>query len=428
MPDPKKDEGKAEDTIVIDAPTEETPEEVVTVKDAEKAELDPREIEAGKTLGVFVEDGKKGHSTQEPDKNKEDDEAKKNGHRDEKPPEKKPDPKAQGKRRDAAPWEKDVSLEEREQVDQFSPNEKALYWNQKKEKYRRQQAEAERDQLRAQVKYFQGKSEALEKVKTEIPPTKKEEGETDDDFLDEYGERSNDLGKPKDGKDKDKPLTEADLERREKEKEEKARKEHQAIEARRQEAIKVLDQQEAEFREDNSDFGEVYDNFTMDIVNADAKKLNELFPRKHEREGVKKMIVDWLMRLREPEKFTGEESAAALAYEIGKLHPKFSDGHSTEGGDADDDQDAGGEEDGDSTDESGEQGSEGSDDDEKPSLEKRLAGQRRPSSAPLNGGSNRRPKSVRDLTVEDLAMMSVDQIRALKKKHPNEVERILREG
>lgn len=383
-----KDQGS--EMVMVEEPVEAEAEPIVTVEDAQAAELDPREIEAGKKAGVLTEPpapeaDPKPEAEAEP----------------------APEPPKKKREYEPAPWEKDMTDEERANFEKFSPNEKALYRDRKKERYKRQEAQDERDQMRAQLAFYKGKAETLEKMQ-QAPPSPKD-GATEPE-LDEFGDPVDPNHRNGEG---DKPLTLSDLERIEKEKQERERKAQEESFSRRDALIKTLDEQEREFKQEKPDFENVFENFTKDIIHANVQKLEQLFPKRVEREGVKMMVADWLRRLREPEKYSGEQSAAAVAYEIGQLHPKFSDADPDAAGGEDDDD--------------GEQGH-GAPNRNKADLEKRLGHHSRPSSAPLSGGANRRPKSVNDLTVEDLAFMSTDQIRALKSKHPNAVERILREG
>lgn len=387
-----KDEGKngSEATILVEEESRPVGEPQLTLAEAKEEGLDPIEIEQAKKHGLVVDDKKKKEGEEKDAENADKTEAKK-------PPEKKVEKKAEPR-----PW--DLSKEERTEMEGRTPNEIALYVKSKKDKIKRQEAEAESAQLKAQVNFWKGKAEGLDKaisVKNEPPPADKKE---DDNFLDEYGD---DPGKTKD---KTKPLTEADLDAREKAKEEKAKKEAEALDVRRRDVMQKLDAQEKTFKEDNPDYSEVYDKFTVGVLNADEAKLKEMFPKPHEREGVKTMIAKMLQRVTEPDKFTGDESATALAYEIGKLHPEY--GQSASAGE-------------DEKDDTGEQGDEEPDDENENILEKRLDKQGRPSSAPLSGGSNRRPISVKDLTGEDLARMPAKQFQFLWKNHRKDVERIL---
>ena len=389
----------ADDEIIVEgAPEEAKPEPLPTPKDAEDAGLDAREIEMGKKTGALLDEKpKKKEGEGDDDKGGQDDEAKK---KEAEAEVKAKADKEKERSREQKPWEKDVPKEEIEAAEKYSPNEKALFWEKKKERYRRQKAEDERDQLKAQVQFYKGKTETLEKIKLE--PVKGDDDADDkseeDDFLNPDGDK---------GKDKDKPLTQGDLEKIEAEKEAKKKKAQDEFEKTRSEHVKALDEQEKIFKEDHEDYDKVYDEGTKDILEATPEKWAELYPNPVQRRGVQSMVKDMLLALREPTKHTGENSAVALAYEIGKLHPKFSDAADTGGGE----------------DEDGEREDEDSDD--KSDLEQRLNGKNRPNSASQNGGGNRKPKSVHDLTEEDLAFMSTDQIRSLKRKHPGVVEKIL---
>lgn len=388
----------SETTIVVEEESRPAAEPQLTLAEANEEGLEPIEIEQAKKHGLLVDDKDKKEGKEE-DKN----DGEKDEKKDQKPPEKK-NPKPQDKKSEPRPW--DLTKEEREEMKERTPNEIALYVKSKKDKHKRQEAEAAAAQAQAQLNYWKGKAEALEKVKVPAEVEKESPTKDDDtDFLDDYGTD------PDKTKDKSKPLTEADLDAREKAKEEQARKQAEALEAKRKEVMQKLDQQEKDFKEDHPDYTEVYDKFTVGILGADETKLTEMFPKRHEREGVKTMITKMLERVRDPEKFTGDESATALAYEIGKLHPEY--GQSTSVGE-------------DEQDDTDEQGDEGPDDEEdENTLEKRLGKQGRPSSAPLSGGTNRRPISVKDLTGEDLAKMPAKQFQYLWKNHRKEVERIL---
>ena len=387
----------SEATILVEEESRPAAEPQLTLTEAKEEGLAPVEIEQAKKHGMLVDDDKKKEGEES------DEDGEKNKPENKKQTEKK-EAKREEKKTEPRAW--DLTKEERKEMEGRTPNEIALYVKSKKDKHKRQEAEAAAAQALAQANYWKGKAEALEKVKSPEAGTQPDKKEGDTDFLDDYG------ADPEKGKsDKTKPITEADLEAREKAKEEKARKDAEALEAKRRDVMAKLDAQEKDFKEDNPDYTEVYDKFTVGILSADEAKLKEMFPKTHEREGVKTMIAKMLDRVKDPEKWTGDESATALAYEIGKLHPEY--GQPTSDGEGDDDDTV-------------EQGDEEPDEDEDENiLEKRLGKQGRPSSAPLSGGANRRPVSVKDLTGEDLAKMPAKQFEYLWKNHRKEVERIL---
>lgn len=389
MVDEKTDDKSQESSIIIEDEAGKSPDTKITLNEAQEQGLDEKEIELGKKHGLFVEEKKADAKKEE----------KVDAAQDEKKETEKKEDQKNIKPSEKRPW--DLTKDEREEMKDRSPNEIALYVKSKRDKHKRQEAEAELAQLRAQTSYYKGKAEALEKVSTQ-PPVEQKKTETDD-FLDDYAGKKTD---------KEKPLTESDLVAREKAKEEKERKQTEEFENKRRETISKLDAQEKSFTEDNPDYTDVYDKFTVGIIKADDKKLTELFPKRHEREGVKAMVAKMMQRLTEPDKYVGDESPAALAYEIGKLHPEYGQSTSVE---ADEDEDI---------DEQGDKGS----DEKKTTLEKRLDKQGRPSSAPLSGGSNRRPISVKDLTGADLAVMPEKQFKLLYKNHRKEVDRILAES
>lgn len=402
-------------TIILDAPVKAEPEAKPTTKDAEESGLTAQEVEAGKKHGIFTDvDPKKNGDGKDKDEDGKGDDKDKNQIGDKG---KKTDDKTKDQRREIKPWEKDVPEEDKAAMKEWTPNEKAHYWKHKKEKWRRQEEEGRRRKAELEASYWKGKAEEAAKRPPATPEALgngKDQGKEDEDFLDEnYGKKPGKEG------DDDKPLTKADLDRIEKEKDEKARKAQEAVEERKKAAMQTLNQQEADFREDHPDFETTFD-FTLKVINADAKELEQLFPNAVERRGVKSMVQEWLMMLREPEKHTGEESAVSLAYEIGKLHPEFKPSNAGDG----EEDDAGKQGDEDSEDDD-----EGDDDDaDAKSLEKRLDKQGRHSSAPLSGGANRRPVSIKDLTQKDLAEMPRKQFDYLWKNHRKEIERILNEN
>lgn len=397
--------GNENDTIVIDRDLPPAPAPKPTVKDAQEADLSPQEIEMGRKSGLIVEEKPVDDKGGEKDPNEEEDAEGDHAVDKEKQAaaKKAAEDEAKKKKFEPKPWEKDIPDDEKQKLAGYNANETALYWKQKRDKWKRQQAEAERDHLKAQAAYWKGKAEAAAKASEDALKVIKAPAEAPKDGEDAAPDPFAEDAEKANG---DKPLTRADLDRIEKEKAEKAEKAEAERKARVAEVSKMLDEQEFSFKEEHPDFDGVFKH-TEDILDrvVDDKKLAELFPNKVQREGVRAMAQKLARAMAAPDKVPqGGETAAQLAYEIGQLHPKASDAGEDE--------------------ESGKTG----DEDQKNDLEDRLDKQGRPSSAGLSGGASRGPKSVKDLTMEDLAMMKPDAFAKLKKKHPDVVERILREG
>lgn len=373
-----------EETIDLTPEAPRAAESKPTLKEAQESNLSPQEIEMAKKSGMLEE----GTPAKEPVAAEPE------------PAAAKPDDKAKPKF-EPKPWEKDIPEDESAQLEQFTPNEKALYWKQKREKYRRQQVEAERDQLRATSAYYKGQAETAQKMATEAA----KKPVVPADPLDPLAE----LGDEPIVDDKNKPLTQGDLDRIEKEKADKLAAQEKQFEDRKKQVLSKLDEQENEFKQDHEDWDEKaeFSKQILDVSRSDAK-LAELFPDKLQRRAVKSMAEEMLWKLVNPDQVkAGDATAAELAYEIGKLHPKA---HPSDGADLDDLND-------------GKTRNGGSD-----PIEKRLERSSRPSSASLSGGGSAGNKTIKDLTLKDIVDMPGPKFAALKKKYPADIERILREN
>lgn len=393
--------GTSADIIELPAETVVSVEDRPTPKEAEDAGLDPREIAMGQKNGAVVADKAAPAAAAEP--------APKPPAAAAPPP---PDPLKPAPK-DGPAWMADLSHEEKSRFQGMNQTEQGLYAAQRKEKFKRQSAQAERDKAKIDAAYWKGKAEAAAKLAEDTargvipaPAPAKPADALEDDLSglldDEYpdGRPAEDPAKPA----KDKPLTRADLDQIEKDKAEKQRKDLEARQARVNAASLKLDEQENAFKEDHPDFLTVFDHAKeiLDSV-SDEKKLTELFPDAVQRRGVKSMVAEFAAKMTQPDKVQpGDDTAAALAYQLGKLNPKFKPSNAGE-------------------DETGDR-------DEAPSdLETRLDRHGRPSSAPLNGG-NRNTKTLGDLTLEDVHKLGFEQFRAFKKKYPDVLERLLRES
>lgn len=267
---------------VKDAPSS-APATAVTVAEGGTAGLTPQEIEMGKATGVLTEEKpaekKPTDEGQKPetDSTKTEEEEAEGEEKTEEKPATKEEKKAAEEEAFDDP-EKEFAL-----VKTYNPNEKALYFKQKKERLKRQTAERERDFLKTQ-------NEALRRDAAAKKKPVDADAELDADL--------EDLDADPAAKDKDKPLTMADLEARDKAKleaDKKARSDAKVISDR----LDLLNQ-EASAKYD--DFNEV-----MDLANEVMKK---------DKYGVYAMKLS--IEAADP-----DGNVAEYAYSLGKLHPNY---------------------------------------------------------------------------------------------------------
>lgn len=227
-------------------------------------------------------------------------------------PEVKPEPKPEAKEEKAP--ESDLPAE----YAKFTPNEKALYWERKKERSKRQRAEAENELLQLRVRTMEKELAEAKKPKTE--PTKPADKSKADEDLD-----LDDLLKDKEETkpEAEKPLTLTDLEKHEKEKAEKEETERATTEARARQLKARLSEFEVEAREKIADFDAV-----ADLAREILEKGEEVFDgddvrvdAARNRAEVALHAIANAMSWEE-----GQKTPAELVYALGRLHPKYKNG------------------------------------------------------------------------------------------------------
>ena len=261
-----------EKTFEIQDEVVETKESTISVEEAENLDLHPEEVKSAKELGIVKAEGDKNDESNQDDSKEVEKETK----------EEKKETKEQDIETDLLKDEEDDPNKEHERYSKFSKNEKALYWKQKKEKKKRQDAESERDLAKVQLS-AKDKEIALLKAKLAKKDVDKLDEDLDDDL---YGKED----------DEDKPLTKADLEKIEEEKSAKietAKKNQARINADRKDAIVK--------------YGEEHFEAVMDLakeVMAEDEDLAKIFT----------------LAITNPDK-----NLAEVAYKIAKNHPKYSE-------------------------------------------------------------------------------------------------------
>ena len=280
-------------TLEIQEPAAPAKKEPVTEASAKEAGLSSAEIASAKKLGIITE--KKEEKAPE---KKEAEEVKKS-EVEEKAPEKKADPELPN------------------DYEKFSPNEKALYWERKKERTKRQRAEADRDLHAIKIKALEKEIEGMKsKAKVEVEEPGKEDEIDIDDILDGK--------KPKKSVDpKERPLTEADLERREKEKAEKEEQKRSETEVQSRQLKARLEEFEIEAREKYQDFDEV-----ARLAHEILQSGETLFKGDDDRlefaqDRANRALHSMVNALKWEE---GQRTPADLVYSLGKLHPKYRNG------------------------------------------------------------------------------------------------------
>lgn len=277
-------------TVEIVEPAAPVVAEKITLAEAKDSGLSAKEAEMAQKHGVIEKDEPKPEVKKEPAAEKKD--------------EPKPEEKAEEKKpaADAA----DVPAD----YNKFSPNEKALYWERKKERTKRQRAEAEKELLQLRVKN-------LEKELAEKKPEPKAPAKDDlnlDDLLDDKSGKETELDP------KDKPLTVADLEKREKDKaeSEKSAEAEKAVKAKELRAR--LSEFEIEAQEKFGDFDEVAD-LAKDILEKGValfdgdEDMAELAQARAER------ALHGMVNAMKWEE--GQKTPAEMVYDLGRLHPKY---------------------------------------------------------------------------------------------------------
>ena len=240
--------------------------------------------------------------------------AKKHGLVEEKAVEKKDEPKPEVKS-EPKPEDKVEKAQESDMpadYAKFTPNEKALYWERKKERTKRQRFEAENELLQLKVKTME--KELAEAKKPKPEPAKADEDLDLDDLLKDKEETKTDA---------EKPLTLTDLEKHEKEKAEKAETERATTEAKARQLKARLSEFEVEAREKYEDFDAV-----ADLAREILEKGEEVFDgdevrvdAARNRAEVALHAIANAMSWEE-----GRKTPAELVYALGRLHPKYKNG------------------------------------------------------------------------------------------------------
>jgi hypothetical protein len=357
---------------VLEEPTDEKP---LTVADISDGSFNKTEIEAAKRHGLVVDNPIKDEKKAEEPPLKTEDKA----------PE--PAPKSDDGKSDP------FNLDEEKQAkfqEVFGQNQTVnkLYHRMKKERVKRQDLEAERDQILIQKKAAEDKAAELERRAAEEGRRSPKKDDLDLDEL-PTGDGADDG---------EKPLTRTDLAEIEREKAEKAAKEAGERNARLKVVNERLDDQQEDAKLRYKDFDKA-----MDLAADLMENLETLIPDRREQLRVSTKIRVALNAIANADKFSPDDyNGADMAYEIGLMHPKYKPG---------------------GTDQNADQGADLTPD----KLNRIATNASRRSSATINGGASRRVVSVDNLTTADLAVMPSDQFRKLRKDRPDIVERLLRQ-
>lgn len=137
--------------------------ELQSAKDAEEQGLSLEEIQAGQKHGIIAEESEEKESEESEEK-----------------PEEKP---KEDDSKEEKPEEEESEEEESEddkQTKDYNANEKALYFKQKKERKKRQEAEKERDYFKLQERTLQNR---MDKIEERLDSANKSEEEDDEDRM-----------------------------------------------------------------------------------------------------------------------------------------------------------------------------------------------------------------------------------------------------
>lgn len=202
-------------------------------------------------------------------------------------------------------------VKEQEHIRDFNANEKALYFRQKKERQKRQKAEAERDQLAIKVKYLE------EKKKNEEGETPKEDGLSFEDILKEDNPA-----------DEDRPLTLKDLKKLQEENEKKLKEDSEKKQERAAVLQEKLQDLETNAKEKYEDFDNVADLTTDILKNADKLFADD----KKTLAKVKFKVNEFLRATANADQFSADEyNPADMCYEIGLMHPNYGKDNANKG-------------------------------------------------------------------------------------------------
>lgn len=296
------------------------------------------------------------------------------------------------------PEKEHILIEHFRKDKQFGSEAIGLYFDKKKERKKRQNAEAERDQILLQNKLYQKELEESKKRIADIEarlsakPKDKDGKDGDLDFL-------LDDDKPKEGKDaNDKPLTHADLERIEKEKAEKAEKERRESKEKALAISRKLDVLQIDAKSRYQDWDAV-----TDLANEIIKSPEKVFGNNQKQiTKARQKVITLMYMIENVDAFKdGDYNATDVAYEIGQLHPNYKPANSNGSKNAERDRTLTPEQ-----------------------LKKIEENSRRTSSASLADGGADETVSVNDITPEQAARLSTAEFQRL----PKDVrERLLKE-
>lgn len=364
MPTIETNEADKQTIEVEDGAAEKpAPDPIPSVDDLTEAGFRKEEIAAAKKHGLVVEEKP---------------EAKPDG---EKPPAEpiKKEPVTPAERRAELKVLDEHPEKESEVLPKYSAAEQALYFERKRDKIKRQQAEIERDRVIIQKK---AADERVVDLQRQLA-AKATEHEDDPLDLDLEG-----TGRKPDAA-ADKPLTRGDLDRIDKEKAEKATEEKRELRARAEKLNASLTAQEAGAKARYQDFDQVI-HLAEDIL-KNAATLYADDPAQGELVSLK--VQQFITAAASADEFDDKDRTVAdIGYELGCLHPKAKErGNANENGK----QDTG-----------------------EPLPREKINrfinnATKRVSSASMNGGGGRRVVSVDDITVEQASKLTLSEFRKL---------------
>lgn len=361
----------------VDIPDETPQDTSLTEEDLRSAGLSDEEISSAKTTGFIKEPEKKKDETKD---EKTDEEKAKDGILNKDKKDETPDP------------DEELDPEkETEILSKYNRNEKALYHAQKKERRKRQRAEAERDQVALQQKLLDKRVKELEEERDRLiaQGTKSSEKKADaiDDELDLLDPEERAKRKPEETDPKKKPLTMEDLERLEKEREDKLAEQNKVRDEKNQRARAALRDFNESGKERYEDFDETIQQTHELVEKAVRGQLGTLFKDPRQISKVERKVKEFLLTVANADEFKEDEfNPADFAYELGKLHP-------SSGRKSDPDADAeGSKRDGTLT-------------PEQLRRAEKNADRRQPSASVGGGGARRSPVSYDDLTPEQASRL-----------------------
>jgi len=355
--------------------TEPVVDRFPTEKEAiEAGELSPEEIALAKESNLLS-----GGEQSDDDKSKDDGDKDKKAEGKEGQEDKDDGKDSQAGEKDSKKGEDLSEEDEYKKLQSYSNNEKGLYWKQKKERRKRQEAERLRDEAVTRTRLHEKRIEALKAQLDEIRSGKKGEKKPVDDGDIDLDELLNDNedGKQKDAdsqKDDKHYVTKEELELIEQKKNE----EEAAKVERGKKLAAVLNEQEKEAKSYYKDFDAVTD-LAKELFD-DPEKFYKGDSRAMQK--LSSMVQLMLSTAGKSMDTDQDYTAADIMYEIGQMHPKYKSGEIRKaGGDG----------------KSAENGS---------GVERMLKNsQKRGSSAAVGSGGGKKFVSVDDITPEQAAIL-----------------------